>query len=85
MRERMGISRRPTWERRFERDVFCLRINASCLRLQALFLLYLIVEDHDNLFVVAEVAHFTGIAILLYKLIQEETCSGAYVYTRSSV
>ena len=44
---------------------------------QALLLLYLVVEDHDNLFVLAELAHFSGIGFLLYKLSQEETCSGA--------
>lgn len=48
-------------------------------------MLYLIVEDHDNLFVVAEIAHFTGIAILLYKLAQEETCSGASTSRRAAV
>lgn len=39
-------------------------------------LLYLLVEDHDNLFVLAEAVHFIGIGFLIYKLGKEETCSG---------
>ena len=48
--------------------------------MQALLLLYLIIEDHDNLFVLAELAHFSGIGFLLYKLYQEETCSGMALF-----
>ena len=42
-----------------------------------LLLLKLIVRDHDNLFVLAEVAHFSGIGFLLYKLSHVESCEGA--------
>jgi len=44
--------------------------------LLALVLIYLLVEDHDNLFVLAEAVHFVGIGCLVYKLSKEETCSG---------
>lgn len=40
-------------------------------------LLKLLVSDHDNLFVLAEIAHFSGIGFLLYKLMHVESCEGA--------
>ena len=42
-----------------------------------MLLLYLVIEDHDNLFVLAETVHMGGIGVLVYKLSQEESCSGA--------
>ena len=41
-----------------------------------LLLLYAFVEDHDNLFIMAEAVHFTGIGVLIYKLTLEKSCSG---------
>jgi hypothetical protein len=42
-------------------------------------LLKLLVRNHDNLFVLAEIAHFSGIGFLLYKLTRVESCEGASV------
>ncbi len=44
---------------------------------QCLLLLKLLVRDHDNLFVLSEAAHFSGIGFLLYKLMHVESCEGA--------
>ena len=44
---------------------------------QTLVLLKLLVRNHDNLFVLAEIAHFSGIGFLLYKLTRVESCEGA--------
>jgi ER lumen protein retaining receptor len=60
----------------------CFRARArtrtrTLARRQVLLLLKLIVRDHDNLFVLAEVAHFSGIGFLLYKLSHVESCEGA--------
>ncbi len=40
-------------------------------------MLKLVVRDHDNLFVLAEACHFSGIGFLLYKLSHSESCEGA--------
>ena len=45
-------------------------------RSQLLFLLWLVIEDHDNLFVMAEVVHFLGIGVLLYKLTTKRNAGG---------
>lgn len=42
--------------------------SESVLDMQLLFLLWLVIEDHDNLFIMAEVVHFLGIGVLIYKL-----------------
>ncbi|XVF63688.1 hypothetical protein PTKIN_Ptkin09bG0107000 [Pterospermum kingtungense] len=42
----------------------------------ALLFLKMVVEDHDNLFVAAEVVHVLGTCVLIYKLIKEKTCAG---------
>ncbi|KAJ6306337.1 hypothetical protein OIU76_001337 [Salix suchowensis] len=44
--------------------------------LAALFFLRMVVHDHDNLFVAAEVVHSIGISVLIYKLMKEKTCAG---------
>jgi hypothetical protein len=36
----------------------------------------MVVRDHDNLFVAAEVVHSIGISVLIYKLMKEKTCAG---------
>eukprot|EP00898_Chlorokybus_atmophyticus_P000650 jgi/Chlat1/1586/Chrsp123S01842 len=51
-------------------------ILSAVAALLALLLLYLIVEDHDNLFILAETVHALGITVLLYKLIREKSCAG---------
>jgi|AntAceMinimDraft_11_1070367.scaffolds.fasta_scaffold112865_1 hypothetical protein len=42
----------------------------------ALLLLYVVIEDHDSLFVMAETVHFVGIGLLAYKLVMRgHTCT----------
>jgi ER lumen protein retaining receptor len=45
--------------------------------LQALLLLWFVVEDHDTLFVLSESVHFIGIGLLAYKLIKKRGAGGA--------
>lgn len=47
-----------------------------------LFLLWLCIEDHDFLFVIAECCHFIGIGLLSYKLIKKKTCVGISLRTQ---
>ncbi|KMZ58312.1 putative ER lumen protein retaining receptor [Zostera marina] len=44
--------------------------------------LWLVVHNHDNLFVISEVSHFIGIAFLIYKLFKERTCAGLSLKTQ---
>ena len=44
--------------------------------LAALVLFYLVVEDHDTLFVLSEIIHFVGIAVLGFKLIKQQNSAG---------
>jgi ER lumen protein retaining receptor len=54
-------------------------IPKACIaNVQLLLLLWLVIEDHDNLFVMAEAVHFIGIAILVYKLVSKRNCGGAH-------
>ena len=39
--------------------------------------MWLVIEDHDNLFVMAEVVHFLGIGLLAYKLTKKKNAGGA--------
>ncbi len=48
--------------------------------LQALFLMWLVIEDHDNLFIMAEFVHFAGIGMLLYKLFSKKNAGGMDSY-----
>ena len=48
---------------------------ARCL--QALLLLWFVVEDHDTLFILSESVHFLGIGLLAYKLIKKRAAGGA--------
>ena len=50
--------------------------------MQLLFLLWLVIEDHDNLFIMAEVVHFLGIGVLIYKLWTKKNAGGEW-YLRS--
>lgn len=52
-------------------------MTTSCADPQLLLLLWLVIEDHDNLFVMAEVVHFLGIGVLLYKLTTKRNAGGA--------
>lgn len=38
--------------------------------------MWLIIEDHDNLFIMAEFVHFAGIGMLLYKLFSKKNAGG---------
>ena len=49
---------------------------------QLLGVLWLIIEDHDNLFVLAEAVHFAGIAVLAYKLVRKRNCGGLSLQTQ---
>ena len=42
----------------------------------SLIFLRFIIVDHDNLFVAAELIHFIGIGVLIYKLMSEKNCAG---------
>ena len=44
--------------------------------LQLLVLLWLVIEDHDNLFIMAESVHFLGIGLLIYKLMTKKNAGG---------
>lgn len=46
--------------------------------MQSLVLLYLVIEDHDTLFVMAEVVQFIGIGVLAYKLLRKRNCGGTW-------
>jgi ER lumen protein retaining receptor len=35
-----------------------------------------VVEDHDNLFVMAELIHFVGIGLLAWKLLKKKNAGG---------
>jgi hypothetical protein len=43
---------------------------------QALLILWRTIEDHDTLFVLAEVAHFVGIGLLAFKMYSKRSAAG---------
>ena len=51
-------------------------VSEVLLNIQLLFLLWLVIEDHDNLFIMAEVVHFLGIGVLIYKLWTKKNAGG---------
>ena len=54
-----------------------LYASPDCVCLpQLLFILWLMIEDHDKLFIASEVVHFGGIGILGYKLLRKRNCGG---------
>ena len=55
-------------------------ILASCS--VVLLLLYLVIDNHDTLFIMAEFVHFIGIAILAHKLLREKSCLGLSMQTQ---
>ena len=67
------IHKGPFWENLWH-------VNArppmlACV-VQLLFLLWLVIEDHDNLFIMAEVVHCLGIGVLIYKLWTKKNAGG---------
>lgn len=40
--------------------------------------MWLVIEDHDNLFIMAELVHFAGIGMLLYKLFSKKNAGGRH-------
>lgn len=46
------------------------------LRPQSLFILWRTIEDHDTLFVLAEIAHFVGIGLLGFKMYSKRSAAG---------
>lgn len=42
-------------------------------------ILWRTIEDHDTLFVLAEISHFLGIGVLAYKLYTKRSVAGACV------
>mmetsp|Transcript_46257 Transcript_46257/g.118098 ORF Transcript_46257/g.118098 Transcript_46257/m.118098 type:complete len:281 (-) Transcript_46257:310-1152(-) len=47
-----------------------------------LVLLWLVVEDHDNLFIMSEVIHFSGLGFLIFKLQSKKNCAGLSLRTQ---
>lgn len=52
--------------------------------MQLLFVLWLVIEDHDKLFIASEVVHFGGIGILGYKLLRKRNCGGVLLESLES-
>mmetsp|Transcript_22695 Transcript_22695/g.49707 ORF Transcript_22695/g.49707 Transcript_22695/m.49707 type:complete len:283 (-) Transcript_22695:918-1766(-) len=53
------------------------KIGLGCgAALVVLLFLWFTVDNHDNLFVTAELVHFAGIGVLVYKLTTEKSCAG---------
>jgi hypothetical protein len=52
-----------------------------CPHLQLLMLLWRTIEDHDTLFVLAEISHFVGIGLLAYKLQRKKSVAGVHSIT----
>lgn len=50
-------------------------LRPGCL-LQALLILWRTIEDHDTLFVLAEIAHFVGIGLLAFKMYSKRSAAG---------
>ena len=44
--------------------------------------MWLVIEDHDNLFVMSELVHFLGIALLAWKLVKKKNAGGALLTHR---
>ena len=81
--EGKSILRKPVWvigELRQVADMLLMEqfIQCGVLASQALFLMWLVIEDHDNLFIMAECVHFAGIGMLLYKLFSKKNAGGKH-------
>lgn len=44
--------------------------------------MWLVIEDHDSLFVASEGVHFVGIGVLAYKIIRKRNCGGLSLRTQ---
>lgn len=64
---------------RNEREKMVMGVAAGIL---TLFLLWVCIEDHDFLFVMAECCHFVGIGLLSYKLLKKKSCVGISLRTQ---
>jgi hypothetical protein len=53
-----------------------LQCSAAPARTQLLFTLWRTIQDHDTLFVLAEIAHFLGIGLLGYKVFSKKSVAG---------
>ncbi|KZV20137.1 hypothetical protein F511_00994 [Dorcoceras hygrometricum] len=80
LRERVkGSTKKPinaaaTWlKRQPPKAKVSLAVGAA---VSTILFLWLVVDDHDNIFITAEAAHAIGISLLIYKLTQEKTCAG---------
>ena len=63
----------PFWENLWHDNAHPLILQCA---VQLLFLLWLVIEDHDNLFIMAEVVHCLGIGVLIYKLWTKKNAGG---------
>lgn len=63
--------------KKVQEDVLKKLTRGDCMRPQLLVLLWLVIEDHDNLFIMAESVHFLGIGLLIYKLMTKKNAGGA--------
>lgn len=61
------------------REKLLLSAGAAIL---SLFLMWLVIEDHDNLFVMAELVHFVGIGLLAWKLFKKKNAGGLSLRTQ---
>ncbi|GFQ07533.1 er lumen protein-retaining receptor [Phtheirospermum japonicum] len=68
------------WVRRRSTKVKILL--AAAFGLNALLALRFLFKNHDQFFIAAEVIHFLGISVLIYKLASQKTCSGLSLKTQ---
>lgn len=54
----------------------CVGLSDVSVVSQSLFAFWLVIEDHDNLFVMAEIVHFMGIGLLAWKLLKKQNAGG---------
>lgn len=54
----------------------CVGLSDGSVVSQSLFAFWLVIEDHDNLFVMAEIVHFMGIGLLAWKLLKKQNAGG---------
>jgi ER lumen protein retaining receptor len=66
-------------KRRSPREKLILSGAGAILSLLAF---WLVIEDHDNLFVMAEVVHFLGIGLLAWKLLKKQNAGGLSLRTQ---
>eukprot|EP00894_Picocystis_sp_ML_P004988 jgi/Pico_ML_1/55505/g1180.t1 len=58
------------------------RLTTDANDVKALVLLWAMIEDYDVLFVLAEISHFSGTAVLIYKLLRVKSCAGLSLKTQ---